>query len=75
MSDADAFQSLKLHYFAWLDANLAERPMLLARLKAVLSADEFLALSNLIVQTEASPSGEAVTEVAKTRIGASLALL
>jgi eukaryotic-like serine/threonine-protein kinase len=73
MSDANAFQSLKPHYFAWLDATASLRPAILTRLQNELAAAEFAALANLIAQTElvsATPLSEkSAAEVCSSRVG------
>jgi eukaryotic-like serine/threonine-protein kinase len=73
MSDADAFQSLKPHYFAWLDAAVSQRPALLARLQSEMAAADFAALAKLIAQTElVSAVGarkQTATEIPSARIG------
>ncbi len=73
MSDADAFQSLKPHYFAWLDATVSLRPALLARLQSEMAAADFAALAALIAQTELVSVVDAPernsSDVASRRIG------
>jgi eukaryotic-like serine/threonine-protein kinase len=69
MTDADAFQSLKPHYFAWLDATALARPALLARLQSDMAPADFVALKRLISQTELDSFMLVEQEAPRSRIG------